>query len=113
VSSVRVDPTDIEAIAQRVAELIRAEPPLVDQRYVDAATLARLLAIDRDWVYAHADELGAVRLGGAHGRLRFDTRLVAHALRTRQAPALRPKRRPSTAMRRRPANRVDLIAYES
>jgi hypothetical protein len=109
---VRVDPTDIEAIAQRVAELIRAAP-LVDQQYVDAATLARLLAIDRDWVYAHADELGAVRLGGAHGRLRFDTRLVGHTLRTRQAPALRPKRRPSAAKRRRPANRVDLIPYES
>jgi hypothetical protein len=113
VSSVRVDPADIEAIAHRVAELIRAEPTVPGSRYVDAATLARLLAIDREWVYAHADELGAVRLGGAHGRLRFDTRLVAHTLRTRQAPALRPKRRPSAAKRRRPANRVDLIPYES
>jgi hypothetical protein len=54
---VRVTPTEIEAIAQRVAELIRAEAALADQRYVDAATLARLLAIDRDWVYAHAGEL--------------------------------------------------------
>jgi hypothetical protein len=110
---VRVDPTDIEAIAQRVAELIRTEASLVDQRYVDAATLAHLLAIDRDWVYAHAGELGAVRLGGAHGRLRFDARAVAYALRTRQAPARRPKPRPSAGRRTRPANRVDLITYES
>jgi hypothetical protein len=110
---VRVTPTEIEAIAQRVAELIRAEASLADQRYVDAATLARLLAIDRDWVYAHAGELGAVRLGGAHGRLRFDTRVVAHALRTRQALARRRTPRPSAGRRRRPANRVDLIPYES
>jgi hypothetical protein len=110
---VSVAPTDIEAIAQRVAELIRAEASLADQRYVDATTLARLLAIDRDWVYAHAGELGAVRLGGTHGRLRFDTRVVAHALRTRREPASRPKRRPSAAKRGRTANRVDLIPYES
>ena len=42
---------------------------------VDAATLARRLGVSRDYVYRHADELGARPVGGARGRgrlLRFD-----------------------------------------
>lgn len=39
---------------------------------VDARTLAGYLSVSRSWVYAHADELGAVRFGtGARPRLRF------------------------------------------
>jgi hypothetical protein len=30
---------------------------------VDAQAVAECLAVDRDWVYAHADELGVLRLG--------------------------------------------------
>lgn len=40
---------------------------------VDAATLAVELGVSRDWVYEHAHELGALRLGsGPKARLRFD-----------------------------------------
>jgi hypothetical protein len=40
---------------------------------VDAATLAAELGVSRDWVYEHAAELGALRLGsGPRARLRFD-----------------------------------------
>ena len=53
-------------------------PPV---RLVDAATLARILDVDRDWVYAHARELQAVRLGGERGRLRFDLALVFRSLK--------------------------------
>jgi hypothetical protein len=43
------------------------------RRLVDAAILAAELGVDRSWVYAHRDELGAVRLGvGSKPRLRFD-----------------------------------------
>jgi hypothetical protein len=100
----RLDPRDVEAIARRVAELVgTAEPPAV--RYVDAAELARVLGIERDWVYAHARELGAIRLGGTQGRLRFDLREVTHALadRRREPPAAAPAAR--SPPRRRPGPR--------
>jgi len=43
-------------------------PPLVD-----AATLAGLLGVSRAYVYEHATDLGALRLGdGPRARLRFD-----------------------------------------
>ena len=74
-----LQPEEIEAIAQRVAELIadRLAPPVPRERLVDAAQLAELLGVERDWVYAHATQLGGVRLGGPKGRLRFDLNMVA------------------------------------
>jgi hypothetical protein len=68
----------IEQLAQRVAELVSdrvgAAPPLVD-----AEALARFLNVERSYVYEHASELGAVRLGdGPRARLRFD---IAEATR--------------------------------
>lgn len=60
----------VDALAERMAELLRPEPA---HRLVDAATLAGALGVDRSYVYAHAEELGAVRLGGgSKPRLRFD-----------------------------------------
>jgi hypothetical protein len=100
----RLDPRDVEAIACRVAELVgTARPPVPPAiRYVDAAEVARALAVERDWVYAHAHELGAIRLGGTQGRLRFDLREVTRRLADRRgeppaaapAPRSRPGRRP-------------------
>jgi hypothetical protein len=79
---VSLEPDEIEAIAQRVAELIadRLAPPAPRERLVDAAQLAGLLGVERDWVYAHATQLGGVRLGGPKGRLRFDLNMVAERL---------------------------------
>jgi hypothetical protein len=40
---------------------------------VDAASVAEHLGVSRDYVYEHADDLGARRLGsGPRARLRFD-----------------------------------------
>ena len=40
--------------------------------WVDAATVAEYLSVERAWVYAHASELGARQLGnGGRARLRF------------------------------------------
>lgn len=78
----KLDRDDIEAIAGRVAELMadpaRRAPRAV--RYVDAAAVARALGVERDWVYDHARELGAVRLGGPNGRLRFDLEEIPRRL---------------------------------
>jgi hypothetical protein len=69
---VTLDPDDVEAIARRVAELVGRPSKLVD-----AQTVAGELRVDRDWVYAHARQLGAVRLGpGPKARMRFDLALV-------------------------------------
>src|SRR5689334_8406575 len=72
---VQLDRDDIEALAQRLAELLRDEA--VESRQpgelVDAATVARLLGVSRATVYDKAEELGAVRLGNwPRARLRFD-----------------------------------------
>lgn len=67
---IRLDPASIEAVAQRTAELLRgaAAPELVT-----AAKIATRLGVDRSFIYEHADELGAVKLGdGPRARLRFD-----------------------------------------
>ena len=83
----------IEQIAQRVVSLL-AQNPTDHRRYVDAATLAAELAVDRDWVYSHAEELEAIRLGGPNGRLRFDRVRVQEILNPHQsAPTTRPSKR--------------------
>src|SRR3954470_8132482 len=92
-----LDKDDVEAIARRVAELVRQVPGLVD-----AHSVAAELQVERDWVYAHASELGAVRLGdGPKARLRFDLRHVRERVtelattfeqphRARRRPGARP-----------------------
>jgi len=106
----QLDPDDIEQIAHRVAELVRSGPTDAPSRYVDAAALADELGVDRDWVYAHARQLGAVRLGGPRGRLRFDRQQALATLTAETQPAaVEPLR--SSRRRGRPGPR-DLIPYE-
>ncbi len=78
-----LDDEDIERIAARVAELLEAD---TTTRYVDATVVARKLDVDRDWVYAHARELGGVRLGGPRGRLRFDLPAIRRRLECQGQP---------------------------
>jgi hypothetical protein len=70
----RLHPADVEAIARRSAELVLAAVESTrTPRLVDAASVAALFGVDRGWVYEHAEQLGAVRLGdGARPRLRFE-----------------------------------------
>jgi hypothetical protein len=77
---IRLDPQTVEAIARRVVELLEKRG-LQGRELVDAAELARRLGIERSWVYSHAIELGAVKLGkGAKPRLRFDPEIAAQVL---------------------------------
>lgn len=68
-------------VVERVLELIREEalsartsgPPT----WIDAQEVARRLGVTREWVYEHAGELGAAKIGnGPRPRLRFPPRLV-------------------------------------
>jgi hypothetical protein len=78
-----LDPDTIRVIANETARcveaLLRSERP--SRRLVDAATVAATLGVSRDTVYAHAGDLGAIRVGdGPRARLRFDlNRAVAAA----------------------------------
>lgn len=97
---------EIEAIAQRVAELLdQRHQQRHPARLLDAAQLAQRLGVERDWVYAHAAQLGGVRLGGPKGRLRFDPATVDERLDQTERPSLptRSRRpgdgRPSTSGR--------------
>lgn len=78
---IKLDPPTVEAIARRVVELLD-QRGLQSRELVDAAELARRFGIERSWVYTHAIELGAVKLGsGAKPRLRFNPQIAAKVLR--------------------------------
>jgi hypothetical protein len=76
-------PADVEAVAQRVVELL-GERQAVTPRYLTAAQVAATYALSRPWVYSHAALLGGQRLpsGGARPRLRFEAAKVEQALAT-------------------------------
>jgi hypothetical protein len=82
-----LSPAIIEAIAQRVAELLRADLPAV-QTLLTPSEVAERFAVSRTWVYEHAEDLGAIRLGGGpRARLRFDPERVRQALGRAPRPA--------------------------
>jgi hypothetical protein len=89
-----LDVAHVEALAQRVVELLRTETrENVGPRLVDASTLAADLGVERSWVYEHANELHPIRLGtGPKARLRFD------ALAVRAAFAAQNLTRPSVPL---------------
>jgi hypothetical protein len=107
-------PEAIEAIAKRVAELLAARTaaaaqpaPVTPARLLDVAEVARHLGVTRAWVYQHARELGAVRIGGGpRARLRFDVEALDARLAGGHPDAPRPRlagRRSPPRARRRPA----------
>src|SRR5215475_4276901 len=91
---IRLDPEAVEKIARRVVELLEARG-LQRRELVDASELAKRFGIERSWVYSHAIELGAVKLGsGAKPRLRFDPQIATRVLRkVGEVPAADPPAR--------------------
>jgi hypothetical protein len=108
-----LDREDVEAIARRVAELLRPERAMHPQ-YVDASTIARRFGVTRAWVYQHKTRLGAVPLGsGPKPRLRFDITRVPQLLEgDREAlPSQRRGRSPRPRRRRTPTG-LPVLEYE-
>lgn len=74
----------VEAVAQRVAQLIRAGQAQRQPELLTAGELARELRVERSWVYKHAHLLGGERIGDgpkAQWRFELDTarrRLTKH-----------------------------------
>jgi hypothetical protein len=76
---VRLASESIEALALRLAELVSDGP--CTERLIDASAVARRHGVSRAFVYEHADELGAIRVGiGPRPRLRFDRATVDERL---------------------------------
>lgn len=98
---IKLDPATVEAIARRVVELLARRSLTGEPELVDATQLARRLGVERSWVYTHAIELGAVRLGsGSKPRLRFDSRAAMERMRG-GSPGTEVKPEPRTAGRGR------------
>lgn len=103
----RLHPKDREAIAQRVAELLRQPQPT----YVKAKTLADRFEVSTDWVYDHAEELGASYIGdkkrkGDRTSMRFNLQRAEAAMAEREAAKVNQQRRIANSRagrRRKPA----------
>jgi hypothetical protein len=85
-----LDADEIEAIAersaQRVLQLLRTAPPSA-HRLLEPKELAVELGVSTDYVYEHAADLGAMRLGdGPKARLRFELETAKRAMRSRKQP---------------------------
>lgn len=87
---------DLDAIAHRVLELLtEATPPA----WLTTDDVASILAVSRDWVYAHAGELGGVKIAGV---LRFERSKLRRVLDQNRLPTPQP---PSPPRRPGPARR--------
>ena len=89
VAVVRLAEETIEQLAARVVDLLNARgcvPPASDPSpsgsgLLSASDVSRWWGVERGWVYQHADQLGAIRLGtGRRPRLRFDPERVRRAM---------------------------------
>jgi hypothetical protein len=78
------DGIHLPELAREVAALLRQSTAAPAERLLTAKEIAERFNVDRSWVYAHARELGVIRIGGgARPRLRFDPAVVAqHVLPT-------------------------------
>jgi hypothetical protein len=107
VSAGRLHPDDLDALADRIVERLATFLPALAAATseahgtVDVATVARELGMSRDWVYAHADELGAERRGsGPKARLRFDLERARAAFSRPGGPSPVPETPPAPRRRR-------------
>jgi hypothetical protein len=95
-------------VAAEVVRLLGLPPRAPAEELIDAREVARRHGVERAWVYAHADELGALRLGtGARPRLRFDPAIVRDALARREPTRQRPRR--AKPRPRKPRTDVELL----
>jgi hypothetical protein len=115
-AAAELTPEAIEQIAHRVAELLHHNPPgeasvqNTRAKLIDASQLALHLGVTRTWVYEHANQLGAIRLGpGSKARLRFDLDTATAAINGRPAgrETSRPTSPPPGTRRRRPKRGAD------
>src|SRR3954453_2618332 len=70
--ALRLDPDDVEAIAERVAELLgRVSSRVATERWLSTAEVAAAFGRSPEWVRDHASELGGRKIGGPGAPWRF------------------------------------------
>src|SRR3954468_1381384 len=70
--ALRLDPDDVEAIAERVAEILgRETPSTASDRWLSTAEVAGAFGRSPEWVRDHASELGGRKVGGPRAPWRF------------------------------------------
>jgi hypothetical protein len=98
---VTFDRETIEELAELLADKLEARR-VERSRWVNADAVAEHLAVDVSYVYEHAAELGARRLGdGPRARLRFRFELVDEALCVAGRESEAPQTRTATRKRGR------------
>jgi hypothetical protein len=97
-----------DRIADRLAVRLGGLMPAQSEPLVDAAEIARLHGKTRSWVYEHAGELGAVRLGsGPRPRLGFSpVRVSEHLEKVDKKTTARLPEPPRPRSRRQRAGRT-------
>lgn len=103
-----------EAIADVLAErgLVVYAGPSTSARVLSAREVSKLLGRSAPWVYAHATELGAIRMGnGPKARIGFDLASIEQWKRDNQ---IRPpqQRKPPRPRRDARSRATNLIPYE-
>lgn len=87
----------VEAKLDRLLAILDAAPAPV-ARLLTVAALADALGVSRDYVYEHADELGAIRLGlGPRGPLRFPADAATARQPSRRSLTTEPPAREGTS----------------
>jgi predicted DNA-binding transcriptional regulator AlpA len=113
-------PLDVHAVAEAVVDVL-AERGLViyagpgsSARVLNVQEVARLLGRSTGWVYEHAIELGAIRMGtGPKARIGFDAAAIEQWKRARQrGPAPKSAPAPRRSRRRASGQGANLIPYE-
>jgi hypothetical protein len=105
-AEMRLDRASVEAIAQRVAELLDSRISAGIERLRTAAEIAAELGTTPAWVRENAEALGALRLGnGSKAPLRFDPQVVQRRLEHRGVEVADQGRR-DARRRRPPARRI-------
>lgn len=108
-TALHLDAESVEAVARRVTELLREGGLAGQAELVDTAEVARRFGVSRDYLYTHAEDLGAVRLGsGPKARLRFDPERVRETLAARPQEPSHPVSRPPRRTGRR-SNVAELL----
>jgi hypothetical protein len=107
--AVRLDADSIDAIAKRVADILRSESLPTREQLITATDVAARFGVSRTWVYDNAERLAAIRLGtGSRSRLRFDPKRVSEFIQAEPNPREPPARR-SPAAATRWLDKADLI----
>jgi len=111
---------DVHAIAEAVADVL-AERGLVvyagpgaSARVLNASEVSKLLGRSAPWVYAHATELGAIRMGnGPKARIGFDLSNIEQWKRDNRIRPPEARKEPRRGRRQNTASRAaNLIPYE-